>query len=240
MDSKSFNSYFPEEINTYKELGGLYLKLFNQINNKVFDYPQDTIRLLLGYNALLISRSFWELKEGYVGVSMLILRSALENLVHSMYFLEYPETEKEIRERHENNFINIRDLRPKKYRNGWQVEGELKRIDEEGTIFPKNGWYQKIYKNIIEELNFFVHTNPDYIYTTIYQQNGEDITLQLGPNYKEERFIKNAFQKIIEVQEYTIGILDKTFKEDIQDNSPQILKAAIKKTNKWKLDYHKK
>ncbi|HVX92627.1 MAG TPA: hypothetical protein VHA74_00760, partial [Candidatus Dojkabacteria bacterium] len=122
---------------------------------------------------------------------------------------------------------------------GWIIEKELKRIETEGKKFIKTEWYKRLYKVTIEELNNYVHTNPDYITDVIKKESNGTIIANFGANNPSKELFENALWRITEITLYTISVYDEIFKPIIKENMSPEFKQIIKDLNGWKRYYER-
>lgn len=216
--------------------------LIKQLNNKIKDTenPYYSIELMLGYNLTLLNSSLINLIKGYLGSSQIMLRSVLENTCLSMYFYEFPKDEIKYRKNRKSFNCKLKSLKYSSWVDGW-----LDRIDKEGKIFSKiegkeNAWYNRIFINIIEEVNHFVHTDIDFIYGLIFMNSDtKKSNYALGPNWQDDLLMKNALWKIIESCLFSCAVLDRVFKKYITKIDMEFYKDVVTKLNNWKLYYQK-
>lgn len=216
--------------------------LIQQLSGKIkdTDYPDYSIELMLAYNLALFNSALNNLVNGYLGVSQIVLRTALENTCLAMYFYEFPKDEKKYRKNRKSFNCKLKDLGY----DSW-IEGWLKRIDKEGTKFSKlkgedNAWYQRIFNNMVKEASSFVHVDIDFIYGLVFMISGKEKSqYALGPNYHDDLLVKNALWKIIEACLYSCAVLDRVFKKHIITIDMKMYRGAISQLNNWKSYYNK-
>lgn len=216
--------------------------LIQQLSGKIkdTDKPDYSIELMLAYNLALFNSALNNLANGYLGVSQIILRTALENSSLAMYFYEFPEDEKKYRKDKKSFNCKLKSL-------GYDlwVEGWLKRVDKEGKKFSKlksetNAWYKRIFLNMVTETCSFVHTDIDFIYSLVFVGSGKEKSdYALGPNWCGDLLVKNALWKIIEACLYSCAILDRVFKKHITVIDMNLYTGVIDQLNSWKVYYNK-
>lgn len=215
--------------------------LIQQLSGKIKDteYPDCSIELMLAYNLALFNSALNNLANGYLGVSQIILRTALENACLAMYFYEFPEDEKKYRKNRKSFNCKLKTLGY----DSW-IEGWLKRIDKEGIKFSKlkgeiDAWYQRIFNNMVKEASSFVHVDIDFIYSLVFIKSGKEKSqYALGPNWPGDLLVKNALWKIIEACLYDCAVLDRVFKKNITTIDIDLFEGAIDQLNHWKTFYN--
>ncbi len=214
--------------------------LIVQLDGKVkdTDNPDYSIELMLAYNLALLNISIDNLSRGYLGASQIILRTVLENTCLSMYFFEFPKDERKYRKNRKSFNCKLKAL-------GYDtwIEGWLNRIDKEGVKFSKldgesNAWYRRIFKSLVEEASSFVHVDIDFVYGLIFMGTKNSIdNYALGPNFPNDLLMKNATWKIIETCLYSCAVLDRVFKQHINNIDMDLYTDSIDQLNNWKKYY---
>ncbi|MFH1388729.1 MAG: hypothetical protein ABII16_01395 [Patescibacteria group bacterium] len=215
--------------------------LIQQLGGKIkdTDTPDYSIELMLSYNLSLFNSSLTNLSNGYLGVSQIILRVALENTCLAMYFYEFPDDEKKYRKNRKSFSCKLKTLGY-----GYWIEGWLKRIDKEGTKFTKlkgekGVWYQRIFNNMVEEANLFVHVDVDFIYSLVFMKSDKEKSqYALGPNWSSDLLVKNALWKIIEACLYDCAVLDRVFKKHLAIIDMNLFEKVCDLLNEWKKYYN--
>ena len=240
--SQQFDKDATEEEELLSKLFNHLESLIIQLDGEIKDnqFPDWTIEITLAYNLTLLYNSFDRLRKGYLGISQSLLRPVIENIALSMYFFEFPDDEKKYKSDRKSFYMKLKSLG---YVGTW-IEPVLNRIDKEGSKFAKGdqkkgqSWYNFLFRNLAEEASNFLHTNPDYIYASLFKRGGEDLEeYALGPNYPRKDLAKAAIWKIIESTLLNTVVLDRCFKQLIKKNNPQLIGETVEKLNEWKKEY---
>lgn len=221
----------------FKHMEELIKQVSGNIKGK--EYPDWTIEIFLINNLTLLFNSFDRLHKGYVGISQALLRPVIESIALSMYFFEFPKDETKYRKKRKSFYAKLENIG---YPN-W-IEGVVQRIDKEGVKFAKGDpnkgqtWFNFLIRNLENEASNFLHANPDYILSVVF--NSENETHQnysYGPNWSGINVFKDALYHIIEATIFNIIVFDKCFNKHIKVNDIELMKEAINDLNDWKREY---
>lgn len=240
--TQRFDEYSRGEKAVFDKLFDHMELMISHINSKipVGERPQYTVEILLIYNLTLFEASLEMLRDGYLGVSQSILRSAIENLIMSMYYFEFPEHERKYRD---NTTSLWQSLKHKGYDQGW-MDAALARVETEGKIFnifassSENSLSNLLTKNIMEEASKFLHQDFKFTESLVYGGSGKDKSIFVyGANLHGEEVLKNGFWKIIELLIINNIVFGAIFAQHIQKVDVELIRASIGSLNKWKKSY---
>lgn len=232
-----FEKKFVKEIEIIDKLFEKNRDFFLKLKKGARQVHVYIIEVLLGSSLIIFYRSYRELSIGYLKPSIALMRVALENLIFSMYYLEFPEDIK--------YKAKTRSLSSKLSKIGYQkqtlIENMLERIDAEGKILKtkiKNEkdedwlWYKILYENLVDMTNNFVHANFTFIHNSLKSQNRSkdgNTILVLGPHDVdiEPDAMKNTLKQILLVLMFQTLIFQIALEEHIPDEYKDEIKDLL-------------
>lgn len=220
-NADSINEQFPVEIGQLIMLFDVLNGYLDKVNGKIKtdQYPEHTVLNFSAQNLQLINNAYILFTQGYFRSPAALLRTVSEHLILSMYFVEYPDKEAEYRSIHHSDFFNKN-----------AIEKMLSKIDREGKVFriasfkKYNFWNKTIYKNLFEELCYFVHPNVNIINNLMFDE--VDGKYHKGPRLQDHDLLCVLLRKIFECLVYSILILDKTFKPEQTSQEIEVIKKS--------------
>lgn len=220
-NANKLNELLPIELGNFLLLLDVLNSYLNKVNGTIRNdqYPQHTILNFSAQNLQLVNNAYILFTQGYLRSPAILLRAVSEQLILSMFFLEYPEKENEYRTTPYMDFFKEN-----------RIEKMLSQIDREGKIFKKdnfaeyNYWNRAIYRNFFEQLSNFVHSNPDVIDNLMYDETAGKY--HKGPKIQNIDILKYFMRMLYESILFTILILDKAFEPKQEKKEMEIIKKA--------------
>lgn len=225
-NADKINQLFSSEASHLLLLFEVINSYLNKVNGKIINnqYPEHTILNLSAQNLQLINSAYILFTQGYLRSPAILLRTVSEQLILCMFFKEFREKEKEYREKHYSIFFHDN-----------KIDKMLSMIDKSGKVFkvPRfttfNYLNRMIYKNLFEELSYFVHTDINIINNIMYDESVGKY--HKSPRLQDEEILKSILAKLYMCALYTILIIDKTFEPEQDEKEIRIITKATKIIN---------
>lgn len=233
-----FENKFDSEIKVFNELLNVYASFLEAVSGKVknTDFPNWTIEMLLSQSLPLMGNALKLLATGYLRSSEILVRVAGEAIILSIFFKEFPETEREYRTT--DHWIFFRRHR---------IREMLEKVESVGTIFirsepnKKIHWNKIVFTNLYQESSRFLHNNADVIYDLMKlpnseNDNGKDF-LTIGPNLYSDNILSTEFRRLFNTLLFSLVVLGVSLnimpdaeEKQIMDKSSEIIEALGKST----------
>jgi len=194
------------------------------------------VMLFLGQNLNLLHNALNLALRGYAPEVMILIRAALERVVLSMFFIEFPEEEESYRTEGYRIFYQKHP--------GW-IEGLLTCIDKEGCVFKvdstPNYWTKSIYTYLMEEANKFSHPSEGYVYGAmakqIWSSGGGVRPLVMGPQRLDQYTTKLLVMKIVQSLLWSLLVLQKGLELGLLIREIELIGKSVKFVKETQAEY---
>lgn len=189
------------------------------------DSHEHTTLCLMAQNLLLLNNIYQLFTQGYLRSPAILLRTVAEQLILSMFFCEFPEKDKEYREKPHQDFFHEN-----------RIEKMLKQIDESGKIFKVANfrkfkfWNRHIYQNLYEEMSELSHINLNIIESLMLDKTTKKYYKQPWV-YEDDGVLRIMLRKIMTSTIFSILILDKVFNPNQTEQHAGVLNKAFEYIN---------
>lgn len=224
----AFEKKFGKEIEVYNNLLSVYSAFIQATSGKVkdTDLPNWTILILLSQTLSLMENAIKLLASGYLRSPEIMIRVAGEAAILSVYFKEFPETEREYEKLDYREFFRIH-----------KIDKMLKRVEREGKIFihseanKKIKWHKIMFTNLFKESSRFLHNNPNVIYDLTVDQLNSDKDrhrLIMGPQLYPDEALSMALRRLFNTLLFSLVVLGVSLNIMPDDNERKIMDESSK------------
>lgn len=223
---RQLESSFRGELELFNKLLKVYERHLDATSSKVrdTDFPNWTILILLAQTLPLMNNAVELLVKGYLRSSETLIRVCAEAIILSIYFKEFPETEREFLSMNYHDFFHKHKI------------GEmLKRVASSGKFFkPRNAEKIKAYQSLVfedlyKEASRFLHTNIGVIYdlSKNHQPGRDEVELIKGPQIYSREINRVALRRLYNAVLFSLLALTISLNLTPDDEEFKIIRESI-------------
>lgn len=228
-----------------------YSQMFSTLSGlKILLNPlQAGINVFLAKNLSFLVNSFNLFSKGYVSEAHSLMRSVIEGIVYSLFFVSFPQ-EYEIYAKYTSEgegYIKFTKYLRKKYKkDSSYTDLLLELIDENANLLTEKESSFSFKKNIsiyISEFSKFIHSDIMYAVGSLFLEDKNDGSkmLALGPKEIGEEFVIEYFATIIHVLGFTFFTFERAIPVEGRRNLDPLFQKVKEKAKesqellkKWK------